>query len=30
VLPLVEPRISAMKIGREQWAVTRPRPFVGG
>jgi len=28
--PLVNQRISAMKIGREQWAVTRPRPFVGG
>lgn len=28
--PLDGQRISAMKIGREQWAVTRPRPFVGG
>ena len=28
--PLAMPRISAMKIGRERWAVTRPRPFVGG
>ena len=28
--PWAIPRISAMKIGREQWAVTRPRPFVGG
>jgi transposase len=28
--PLDRQRISAMKIGREQWGVTRPRPFVGG